>query len=132
MSSGNLQNISNYRQSYQSIADRIGIAIGCDPNVNAQIARALGVSPQSVGDFKKSGGFPPGLLLDFCYTYEISADWLIFGKGKMTEDEMDWNFKIEQIRKNAPKNVRTEVLGTIDDAFREYGALKSSSKKDTA
>ncbi len=35
--------------------------------------------------------------------------------------EMDWNYKMGKILENAPKEVRREVLGVVDEAYRDYG-----------
>lgn len=48
---------------------------------DADIARGLGVTPQAVSGFRKKGKFPPELLINFCFTHQLSLDWLFTGRG---------------------------------------------------
>jgi len=43
--------------------------------------------------------------------------------------EMDFNWKIEQILRNAPEEEADKVLGLIDRQFRKYGQVKNNSSK---
>jgi len=42
---------------------------------------------------------------------------------------MDFNWKFEQIIRNAPKEESANVLGEIDLLFRQYGKVKPESSK---
>ncbi|MBI4949867.1 MAG: helix-turn-helix domain-containing protein [Deltaproteobacteria bacterium] len=45
----------------------------------SQLAKALGVSPQAVSNYKKRGELPASLIFKFAETYSVSIDWLING-----------------------------------------------------
>lgn len=48
---------------------------------DSRVARALGVTPQAISNYKKRGSLPSDLVLKFAVIYNVSVDWLITGEG---------------------------------------------------
>lgn len=48
---------------------------------SSQLAKALGVTPQALSNYKKRGEIPTSLLFKFAAIYDVSVDWLISGSG---------------------------------------------------
>lgn len=46
------------------------------------LARALGVTPQAISNYRKRGVFPAALIMKFAGRFGVSLDWLITGKGE--------------------------------------------------
>ncbi|MEK6790977.1 MAG: helix-turn-helix domain-containing protein [Deltaproteobacteria bacterium] len=67
--------------NYLEIIDRMRWA-GKLKNDSA-VARALGVTPQALSNYKKRGEMPTDLVLKFAGIYSLSVDWLISGEGEM-------------------------------------------------
>lgn len=51
----------------------------------SQLAKALGVSPQAVSNYKKRGELPASLIFKFAETYSVSIDWLLTGAGNTAQ-----------------------------------------------
>lgn len=67
--------------NYSKIFDRM-LKAGRLKN-GSQLARALGVSPQAVSNYKKRGELPASLIFKFAETYSVSIDWLLSGTGNV-------------------------------------------------
>jgi hypothetical protein len=50
---------------------------------DSAVARRLGVTPQSLSNYKKRGEMPTNLVLKFSNLYRLSMDWLITGEGQV-------------------------------------------------
>ena len=50
---------------------------------DSRVARALGVTPQALSNYKKRGNIPADLVLKFSEIYGTYVDWLITGDGQM-------------------------------------------------
>lgn len=50
---------------------------------DSAVARALGVTPQALSNYKKRGEMPTDLVLRFSNIYGLSMDWLLSGEGDM-------------------------------------------------
>lgn len=50
---------------------------------DSAVARALGVTPQALSNYKKRGEMPTDLVLRFSNIYGLSVDWLLSGEGEM-------------------------------------------------
>ncbi|MCK4738963.1 MAG: helix-turn-helix domain-containing protein [Deltaproteobacteria bacterium] len=48
---------------------------------DSRVARALGVTPQALSNYKKRGNIPADLVLKFSGIYGTYVDWLITGEG---------------------------------------------------
>ncbi len=48
---------------------------------SSHMARALGISPQAVSNYRKKGEIPAGIVIEFAEKYAISVDWLLTGRG---------------------------------------------------
>ena len=46
-----------------------------------EMARAIGVTPQAISNYRKKQLMPPGIIIKFSNIYKVSIDWLITGKG---------------------------------------------------
>jgi len=49
---------------------------------DADIARALSITPQALFSFKKQKKFPYELLIKYCFNNKISIDWLLSSEIK--------------------------------------------------
>jgi hypothetical protein len=63
--------------NFEEIAERIKKALSIKKD--GDLARMMGLTPQSFYGFKKKG-FPMERLIFFAYEHGISTDWLFFGK----------------------------------------------------
>ncbi|MBD8614152.1 helix-turn-helix domain-containing protein [Pseudomonas rhizosphaerae] len=52
------------------------------PN-DAALAKALGISPQTLGSWRARASIPYGLCMNLARTDGISLDWLLLGRGAM-------------------------------------------------
>ena len=59
------------------ILDRVKSYIKSD--TDADIARALGVSPQSINNWRRRGTIPWGKICTFAQIHNLSYDWLLTG-----------------------------------------------------
>jgi len=50
----------------------------------SQLARAMGITPQAVSNYKRRGGLPIGLLIRFARRFNVSVDWLLTGEGRIS------------------------------------------------
>lgn len=50
---------------------------------DSRVARALGVTPQALSNYKKRGNIPADLVIRFSDIYGTNVDWLITGEGAM-------------------------------------------------
>lgn len=49
---------------------------------DSSAARALGITPQALSNYKKRGAMPANLIIKFADIYNLSVDWLLTGKGE--------------------------------------------------
>jgi len=68
--------------NYSGTIERMKQAAGLKNN--SGIARAIGVSPQALSNYKKKGEIPSDLVVKFAMTLGLSVNWLITGEGGMT------------------------------------------------
>jgi hypothetical protein len=62
-----------------SILDRIKLAINAKSD--REIASVLGIKPQSVSSARGKNEIPPAWVVKISETYNVSLDWLWFGRG---------------------------------------------------
>ena len=55
------------------------------PN-DAALAKALGISPQTLGSWRARASIPYALCMDLARTDGISLDWLLLGRGAMVPE----------------------------------------------
>lgn len=65
--------------NYFSIFERMLKAGGL--RNGTEMAKALGITPQAISNYRKKQEMPPGIIIKFANTYNVSIDWLISGKG---------------------------------------------------
>ena len=70
---------------YEVMLQRLLRAIKSDKL--ADLAKALGISNQSVSQAKKKQQIPVQWIFDIAMNYGVSADWLMTGEGSMLRDE---------------------------------------------
>ena len=46
---------------------------------SSQMAKALGISPQAISNYRKKGLLPAGIVMEFAAKFGISVDWLLTG-----------------------------------------------------
>ena len=61
------------------VLSRVGKLSGVD--TDAEIARALGVSPQTLSTWKRRGTIPYERVCDFAVNQDVSLDYLLLGIG---------------------------------------------------
>ncbi len=75
--------------TYTVILDRMKLA-GRLKN-NSAVAKALGITPQAISNYKKRGKFSSSVIFKFADIYDVSIDWLLTGNGEApsvpTKDE---------------------------------------------
>lgn len=47
---------------------------------SSQMAKALGISPQAISNYRKKGLLPAGIVMEFAAKFGISVDWLLTGR----------------------------------------------------
>ena len=50
---------------------------------DSALAQALELTPQSVSEARKKNRIPPGWAIIIAEKYQVSLDWLVFGRGSM-------------------------------------------------
>lgn len=65
---------------YEAILERMLSTI--DGRTDSSLARAIGVTPQSISDAKKKGKIPPAWAIALAELNQVSLDWLWFGRGE--------------------------------------------------
>lgn len=53
---------------------------------DSELARALGITPQSVSGARKRGEIPPAWIQSYAEKTGVCSDWLFFGRGPMRLD----------------------------------------------
>lgn len=105
---------------------------------DSAVARALGVTPQALSNYKKRGEMPSNLAIKFAQAYKISVDWLITGEGRCKINEKVEGFspqEIEYIGKLI-KILRGRSEGPIIGAMKQtldalYSASESMNDNNT-
>lgn len=54
---------------------------------DSDLARALGITPQSVKGSKDKGKIPPSWITAISKKFHVSADWILYGEGPMKRRE---------------------------------------------
>lgn len=67
--------------AFEPVYERLLLASGTKND--SELARILGVSPQSVNGARKRGEIPPGWIQSYAEMSHVSCDWLFFGRGPM-------------------------------------------------
>jgi len=50
---------------------------------DSKVARALGITPQAISNYRKRGNIPADVLLKFSEAFGVSVDWLVNGDGEI-------------------------------------------------
>ena len=69
------------KTSFQAVLVRLMQAL--DVGSDTELARALGITPQSVSGARKRGEIPPAWVQACAAQTGVNADWLFFGRGPM-------------------------------------------------
>lgn len=67
--------------NYSQTIERMKLASALKKD--ADIAKALDISPQALSNAKKKGELPSDLVLKFATIFNLSLDWLLTGEGSM-------------------------------------------------
>ncbi len=66
---------------FESRMRRLSTAVNAASDT--ELAKALGITHQSVSSARKRRSFPSGWLTEICERFSVSADWLLWGTGPM-------------------------------------------------
>lgn len=78
---------------------------GADLKNETAIAKALDITPQALSNFKSKGELPADRIVQFAMKFNLSVDWLLTGKGKMTRsDEPMFSLNGASLVKEDPEN----------------------------
>ncbi|UJX43071.1 helix-turn-helix domain-containing protein [Desulfovibrio sp. JY] len=78
------QNIPGSTKSFEAKFARVMEA--CGASNDSELARILNITPPSVGTARKRRKIPSGWVEKIAETFDVSADWLFFGKGLKQSD----------------------------------------------
>lgn len=67
--------------TFEPVYERLLLASGTKND--SELARVLGISPQSVNGARKRGEIPPGWVQSYAEISRVSCDWIFFGRGPM-------------------------------------------------
>lgn len=67
-------------ENYKEIFERM-LKTG-DFRNSSEMAKAMGVTPQAISNYKKKGELAAGFILKFAEAYDVSVDWLLSGEGE--------------------------------------------------
>ena len=88
---------------------------------DAELSRALSVSPQTLSSWKVRDSIPYSICIDIARQHACSLDWLLLGQVKQATtgpDHVDWECEIlERLRTLSP-NDRQSILLFIKDKQR--------------
>ena len=117
---------------------------------DSKVAKALGVTPQALSNYKKRGRIPSNFILRFAELYGISVDWLLTGEGNMsrvlkvgeavaeygagfnlskkmslTPEELIFIGKILKIVRTGDEGTATVLKWTVESFFKEVKSKES-------
>ncbi len=92
---------------------------------DADLARKLGVTPQSLNDYKRRSKFPADLLIEVCRKKNLSADWLFFGIDTHPASFSIRGDKREYVREFAELSMRPEsaLAGLMRRGMKTRGEM---------
>ena len=83
------QHVSQQGRYAGKFEERLGrIFLACGVQKDADLARVLGIKPQSIAAARKRQQIPTGWIEQVAEKYHILADWLFFGIGPMRRGEV--------------------------------------------
>lgn len=118
--------------------ERIILFLQTENKSSAQFAQEIGVQPSSISHIISGRNNPS---LDFVmkmlsrYPF-LSSDWLLFGKGEMTRENIEKNLFYSSISPDTgeygkkPGKEMSVAPGATKDLFEERSGIKESNKKD--
>lgn len=104
----------------KKVLSRIKTIYGVEKD--AELARALGISPQTLSSWRQRSAIPYALCVECAKSQGASLDWLLYGEGQVmrekssppTDSLHDISDSNEQIR-----DVRAEILDTLQSLSQE-------------
>jgi len=88
---------------------------------DAELSRALSVSPQTLSSWKVRDSVPYSLCIDIARQHTCSLDWLLLGEGEQRpacQSEAGWEFDmLDRLRTLSPAD-RQAILLLIKDKQR--------------
>ncbi len=106
---------------------------------NADFAKMLGITPQSLCNWKKRNTFNPELIYTKCEIF--NAEWLLTGEGEMLkkeeEKETSENKYIEVLEENRKLHNRNnelsaEVARLTTENLKQVGTINQLTKENVA
>lgn len=102
-----------------AVMDRLKQLTGTQ--TDAELSRALSISPQTLSSWKVRNSVPYSLCVETARHYACSLDWLLLGKGHpdfIPQDDAEWESDLlERLRSLSPTD-RQAVLLLIKDKQR--------------
>ncbi|MCE0779768.1 helix-turn-helix domain-containing protein [Pseudomonas putida] len=102
-----------------AVLTRLKLLTGSESD--AELSRALSVSPQTLSSWKTRDSIPYSLCIDIARQYDCSLDWLLLGQADQPPagpDEAGWECDmLERLRTLSPSD-RQAILLFIKDKQR--------------
>ena len=84
----------------EKIKDILQNELGVERVYDKDVAKALGISKESLSHFKKRGRVPLEQIVYFCAKRKISINWILFGQTpKLLEEETDKYLRVRYFSK---------------------------------
>lgn len=156
MSTKNLDKYKKIFKPYTVMAYKIGAVLNNPKPSEADIARALEVTPQSVTGYIDKDYVPSDRMLAFCVKHKVSVDMMIEAGGNHHFKDIDHDVKSDKLRKSkktveggleidmdfdrkigfildfATETEEIDLLGRIDKLYRKYKMKENKVKKGSA
>ena len=98
---------------FEPVYERLLLASGTKND--SELARVLGISPQSVNGARKRGEIPPGWVQAYAEISRVSCDWIFFGRGPMRFPE--------DVKEDPVIPSGKEVIGAQEEPTRPLSTL---------
>lgn len=110
-----------------AILNRLKLIAGCTTDI--ELARTLGISPQTLSSWKVRGSIPYSLCVALAEQHDLSLDWLLLGDGNQArtpaapqaETSMSgWEADLlVQLKELSDLDLQT-IRATVQDKLRIY------------
>ncbi|WP_449431961.1 helix-turn-helix domain-containing protein [Pseudomonas putida] len=102
-----------------SVLSRLKLVTGSESD--ADLSRALRISPQTLSSWKVRGSVPYSLCIDTARQYACSLDWLLLGErnpGLTTQTQEEWELEMLERVRSLSLSDRQAILLSIKDKQR--------------
>ena len=116
------------------VVERMKSVIKKSPDIrkdsDAALARALGVTPQSFGYYKKVQNFPSDKIVEFSKKFGISLDWVVYGESGNPDRVERTDFYRIPIISWMPAGDPVEVQNETGSMVAEWVPVSSATYPD--